>query len=174
MVTRTRHNFTLYVHFLSRSIIYAIVRFVETECGVWYVRLCRIQTVRMMSLIFSSFLIASIITNVYETCFTELLFVFITLFLMMDAVFFVEASRPDYAVTRHVPLETSPQPRGLDHMNTRKMSRSWWESNQRSSTVQTITVRCLLPLHKLLRLAAALSAVCVARSLFWAIKCLIC
>jgi hypothetical protein len=50
MVTRTRHNFTLYIHFLSRLITYPTVTFVETDSGVWYVRLCSIHTVRMTSL----------------------------------------------------------------------------------------------------------------------------
>jgi hypothetical protein len=55
MVTRTRHNFPLYVHFLSHLITCATARFIETDSGVWYVRLCSIQTVRMTSLIFFLF-----------------------------------------------------------------------------------------------------------------------
>jgi len=55
MVTRTRHNFPLYVHYLSHLITYATATFVETDSGVWNVRLCSIQTVRMTSLIFFDF-----------------------------------------------------------------------------------------------------------------------
>jgi hypothetical protein len=102
MVTRTRHNFTLYVHFLSRLITHATVTFVETDSGVGYVRPCGIHTVRMTSLIFFlSFLISSTPTDVNRTRFTNLLCVFIMVFLMMDAIFFVEASGPYYPVTRH-------------------------------------------------------------------------
>ena len=89
------------VHFLSRLITYATAMFVQTDSGVCHVRLCSIQT----SLIFfSSFLIFSTLTDVNRTCFTDLLRVFIMAFLMMDAIFFVEASGPDFPVTRrHVP-----------------------------------------------------------------------
>ena len=72
-------------------------------------------------------------------------------FLMMEAICIVEAPGPDYPVTRrHVLEERSPQPRGLDHVNTRKMSRPCLESNQLTSIFRPQIDRRSLPLRQLL------------------------